>query len=249
MNLKFGWNAASRTGEPGNALARICKMNPESGETAFVADIAQDDESNMALGMAISNSLEGLEDYWVSPVVILNLSGTTARVDLHLLDTSVPNLAVSPVFGALQSQEYQVLNLEVSASGIEAGDYDYDLDFVYNGPDGVLTLPVGLQVTAVSVTEDEEWLPEEFTVEPAYPNPFNSRTKWVVRLPSRSRLTVQVFNLLGREVSRLDFNSLEPGTHTIAWKAPADLSSGVYFVRFTGEAQTMKAWEKILLLK
>ncbi|NOY77758.1 MAG: hypothetical protein GXO76_07810 [Calditrichaeota bacterium] len=69
-----------------------------------------------------------------------------------------------------------------------------------------------------------------------YPNPFNGETSFVLFLPRRSRVSVTVFNALGREVSTLIPNQWLPaGTQHIRWKgsdsAGNPVVSGRYFLR------------------
>ena len=69
----------------------------------------------------------------------------------------------------------------------------------------------------------------------SFPNPFNSQTTLVYTVPAKSQLTLQIFNINGREVVRLLDETVSPGEYRILWngrnnegkKAP----SGVYFAR------------------
>ena len=65
-------------------------------------------------------------------------------------------------------------------------------------------------------------------------NPFNSAT--TIRYSSfggngtRQGVSLQVFDVLGRQVATLVDDWKEPGTYTVEWDA-AEVSSGVYFCR------------------
>ncbi len=68
-----------------------------------------------------------------------------------------------------------------------------------------------------------------------YPNPFNPSTSISYSLPTRSHVTIRVYNLLGQHVARLVDEEKAPGEYTVEWNA-GTLSSGVYFYRMTAGA-------------
>ena len=88
--------------------------------------------------------------------------------------------------------------------------------------------------------------PTSFSLQPAYPNPFNPSTTIRFSLPERAYVELKVFDRLGREVARLVDGTIEAGRHEVLFNAPA-LPSGVYFARFSagGFAQT----QRLTLLK
>ncbi len=90
-------------------------------------------------------------------------------------------------------------------------------------------------------------LPSEFRLLPPYPNPFNSQTRISVELPSPSRLTIEVFDLLGREVVTIAHGRYNAGLHDFLFH-PNGLGSGVYYVH----VETLEygdAIQKIILVK
>jgi hypothetical protein len=87
-----------------------------------------------------------------------------------------------------------------------------------------------------------------------YPNPFNSSTIISFSLPSKSFVSLKIFNLIGREVATVVSEELSLGKHTRQWNANG-LPSGVYFYRLqarqTSDEQTSSytKTEKLVLLK
>jgi hypothetical protein len=77
-----------------------------------------------------------------------------------------------------------------------------------------------------------ETLPEKFDVHSAYPNPFNPSTQVKFDLPEDGFVTLNVFDVLGRKVGEIANGNYAAGYHTASWNA-TDVSSGVYFARFT----------------
>jgi hypothetical protein len=101
-----------------------------------------------------------------------------------------------------------------------------------------------------------EALPTEYALLQNYPNPFNPTTSIRFALPTASRVTVEIYNLLGQRVSTLLENALAAGYHSVEWNGTGDASqlvgSGVYFVRFaaTGaDGATFSDTRKIMLMK
>lgn len=89
--------------------------------------------------------------------------------------------------------------------------------------------------------------PREFALSPAFPNPFNPSTQITVHVPTRQRLSVQVFDVLGRNVATLASNRLFSGSTTLTFQAD-NLASGIYIVRAFGEnGQSLQ--RKITLVK
>lgn len=75
-----------------------------------------------------------------------------------------------------------------------------------------------------------ELLPIEFRLEQNYPNPFNPNTTIVFSIPNNEFVTLQIYNILGEEVSTLVSERLTAGKYDYNWNA-SRLASGVYLYR------------------
>jgi len=74
-------------------------------------------------------------------------------------------------------------------------------------------------------------LPETFALYPNYPNPFNPETIIAFDLSQRAKVTLRVYDVLGRPVATLLNNQeLRPRKHRVRFQAE-DLPSGVYLYR------------------
>ena len=82
--------------------------------------------------------------------------------------------------------------------------------------------------------EDDSSLPRAVTFDAPYPNPSSGEAVLRWGLPEAGRVTVQIYDLLGREVARIaDGAEHEAGWHTTRWEH--HLASGTYFLRLRAE--------------
>ena len=96
------------------------------------------------------------------------------------------------------------------------------------------------------VKENKQTAPYKFDLSQNYPNPFNSSTVIRYQLPIMSNVSLNIYDILGREIRSLVDGMQKPGEHTISFDA-SGLSSGVYFYRLRlGYFITQKS---MLLLK
>jgi mannan endo-1,4-beta-mannosidase len=77
-------------------------------------------------------------------------------------------------------------------------------------------------------------LPEKFALGQNYPNPFNPSTTISYSIPEGTRVPVslQVFDIMGRQVASLVNEMKSPGTYTAIWDASC-MASGVYYYRLS----------------
>jgi len=110
----------------------------------------------------------------------------------------------------------------------------------------------------VYVDEPKPTLPSEFNVSEGYPNPFNPSTTFRIVLSERSRVSIKVYDILGREVRQLISGEYEAGTHQVVWDGKNGkgmvCSTGVYYtvVRATPMAENkagFMATRKVVLMK
>ena len=103
----------------------------------------------------------------------------------------------------------------------------------------------------VTDTEGEGSLPTEFALKGNYPNPFNPSTTISFDLPETADVTVQVLDLLGREVMALPSRTMEAGAAKTVQINASSLSSGIYLYRVIarGVTSTSMQVQTMTLLK
>lgn len=80
----------------------------------------------------------------------------------------------------------------------------------------------------------------------AYPNPFNPRTTLIFQVPAPGRVSLMVYDVLGREVETIADRVLSAGEYHWTFDG-SQLSAGVYFVRYT--SSTFSQTRRIVLSK
>jgi flagellar hook assembly protein FlgD len=72
-------------------------------------------------------------------------------------------------------------------------------------------------------------------MEPAYPNPSGARVRFNYGHPNAGRVSLVVYDVLGRRVATLVDRSEEPGWRSIVWdgrdRNGRQVASGTYFAR------------------
>jgi hypothetical protein len=89
-------------------------------------------------------------------------------------------------------------------------------------------------------------LPAKYSLEQNYPNPFNPSTTIDFSMAADARVSVAVYDVLGRQVDVLVDQRLAAGRYVVQW-SPRELASGIYLVRMKTESfQTVK---KVIYLR
>jgi flagellar hook assembly protein FlgD len=98
---------------------------------------------------------------------------------------------------------------------------------------------------------ENEPLPERFTLDQNFPNPFNPTTEITFTLNQESDITLTIFNMLGQEVKELTSGFKPVGKYTVQWNGKDNLgrsvSTGVYLYSLNNGTQVLT--KKMVLMK
>jgi len=147
------------------------------------------------------------------------------------------------------------ITVSLDASGLAIGDYTGTITLSSSetfNPTFEIGVDVGV-TTPLSVWNltDENALPTTFALGQNYPNPFNPTTEVAFDLPTRTHVTLTVYNVLGQQVATLVNEQLAAGSYVADWDGRSAggnaAASGIYFYRLqTGQFAETK---KMVLLK
>jgi len=94
--------------------------------------------------------------------------------------------------------------------------------------------------------EPSAGIPASYVLRRNIPNPFNAATTITYGLPEAGRVTLEIYNLIGRKVATLVDNQQEAGYKSVTWDA-SNVSSGLYFYRLT--AGDFSQTKRMMLVK
>ena len=117
--------------------------------------------------------------------------------------------------------------------------------FNYNGDISIESV-VGVGWDGLEMTANLVVVPELYTLDPAYPNPFNPITNISYGLPVDGNVSINIYNIEGKIIETLHNGIQKAGNHSIQWDANV-YPSGVYFVKF--ETQNFNKTQKLMLVK
>ena len=97
-----------------------------------------------------------------------------------------------------------------------------------------------------AIASKDNGMPKRFRLEQNYPNPFNPLTTIQYALPRQSKVTLEVFNVLGQRVATLVNGKQPAGVYSLQWDA-SRFATGLYILRI--KAGKFVSSKKMLLVK
>jgi len=109
-------------------------------------------------------------------------------------------------------------------------------------PSQDLVITANFEKSAISQIDQQMNPPLEFSLRQNYPNPFNDMTTIRYDLPDDCFVTIEIFDLLGRNIATLVDENQPSGQHQVGWDDKIfnakNLSSGIYFYRIEAVSKT-----------
>ncbi len=147
------------------------------------------------------------------------------------------NIDIDPLFRDVDSGDFHLMSFEcgdtVDSPCIDVG-HPAILDNILNCDWGMATRLSdmgafgGGDSARVGIENPDSESPIDFTLTQNYPNPFNPYTAISFELPRAQRVTLKIYDLLGREVAMALDEKMPAGIHRVEFDG-SDLASGVYF--------------------
>lgn len=105
--------------------------------------------------------------------------------------------------------------------------------------------------SSTGVNDNLSNMPVDYKLLQNFPNPFNPTTEISYHLPQNSYVKLEVFNILGQEVSMLVNSNQNAGKYSVTWngrdKSGNAMPSGIYLYRI--QAGNFVSVKKMMLLK
>ncbi|MCP4580458.1 MAG: T9SS type A sorting domain-containing protein [candidate division Zixibacteria bacterium] len=148
------------------------------------------------------------------------------------------NINLNPLFVDPENSDFHLLP---GSPCIDTGDPNSPLD-----PDSTRADMGALFFDQTVSIDDLFQISLRYTLAQNYPNPFNASTTIKYELPNQARVTIDIYDILGRKVTTLIDRQQQAGYHQAIWQAD-DFSSGMYFYKI--QAGDYIESKKMLLLK
>jgi endonuclease/exonuclease/phosphatase family metal-dependent hydrolase len=103
-------------------------------------------------------------------------------------------------------------------------------------------------ISSINLTNSN--IPSEFKLSQNYPNPYNPTTKIIFDLPKDAKVTLVIYDILGRQMAKLASGEFKKaGTYMVEFNGQ-NYVSGVYFYKIIAEGETKyTAVKKMMLVK
>jgi len=174
--------------------------------------------------------------------VQLELKGTVNTKPVNLLENRID------LFYVNESDRIRIGLLDLKGRAV-----------IQAGSQRVIELPGEFEITEAIVsdmnhqalsatlgTANKAERPTVFALHQNHPNPFNPTTEISFSLPNAADVKLEIFNIMGQQVTTLVNRYLEAGNHSVTWDG-SGAASGVYLYRL--QVGDMVDTKKMLLLK
>ncbi|BDQ03354.1 T9SS type A sorting domain-containing protein [Ignavibacterium sp.] len=177
----------------------------------------------------------------------------------QLFELRVVKVENSEEVGRFSLPEILVPNFSVFIPGFDLNK-DYNIDFyadhngngtynppptdhawrlTFNSPNGDFvsnfshnTNFTDIQWPGATSVNENQLIPDAFSLEQNYPNPFNPTTRIIWQSPVSAHTILKVYDMLGNEVALLVNETKPAGSHEVEFNA-SDLPSGIYIYKLS----------------
>jgi len=231
------------------------RRQEEIGDADAVS-VTFDQSGRHQLQALVSHEDENDEVTWTIIVRSAIWSWWPSELELSTYVDSTLEFVITPFNEESDSLEFSWL---FNPEPLESDSASVHVTFLETGQYEITSIVRdGFEADTIRWTVDvEEWsfttdltdltdLPTSPVLYPANPNPFNSSVKLSIYLPHADQVLLAVFDVNGREVSRLVDGDVASGNQTFVWNA-SDFPAGVHVVRMNvGKKTEMR---KVVLVR
>ena len=234
----------------GTTTGKLYRLNFPSGEAVLVGTAS--DLNYWALSFSPSGKLWASARHNDDSIYVVNTSTAAAK-----------SIGTIGFFAIPRSIAFNSAGVPYCLIDNGSGeDYLATLDTLTGAATPVSENPLGVNnLSAIAMRSDavvsvsqrlSVQVPQTFSLSQNYPNPFNPTTVISYQLPVNSKVTLKIYDVLGREVATLVNEEQSAGWKEVQWNANA--ASGVYFFRIeavsvNSPARNFVQARKMLLLR
>jgi hypothetical protein len=243
-----GWISNAATADlDGDGRIDVIASSSSHGRISWWRNLAADTSGNVAFAPGqLTRNLP-----WVSDFAVADLTHDRRPDIVACASESYDAIWLENLGGVTVIRH----DLDLGAHGwrsIVAADLDGDgdTDILAGGTAGIRWIENGArQPTGADgdlSADTPAGVSSEFTLSPAFPNPFNAEVAMTLSLPVSERVTVRIYDILGRARAVLVDENLMAGVHRLNWSA-GGIPTGLYFA--VAQAGDRRQVQKLMLLK
>lgn len=220
--------------------------NNETGWTAINTNLT---DTHISQLLVLNNKLFAVT---LTGVFISDNSGTSWEADSSGLENVNCIVAVNKhlIAGTDGSGVYHSVDKGVTWTSLSSGLPDdsriwsitVSEDSIFAGTNSGIWATGAADIVNV---EREISVSETIILKQNYPNPFSSSTNISFSIPSKSFVSLKIYDRMGREVATIFSEEIPAGLYTRKWNS-ANVPSGIYFYRL--EAGSFAETKKLILL-
>jgi len=178
---------------------------------------------------------------------LLDIQGNV-MISSAMIDEDTKKVIVSDMQGGIiEPNGYAYLSIPVQFKG---SNYDIGLIQLENVNLAGVKGDLIQQVTRSAISE-VKLIPNDFSLQQNFPNPFNPSTEIRFDLPKEGHVELLVYNMAGQKVRTIESGNMKPGYHSMIWNGTNDngsrVSTGMYF--YSIQTNNFQAVKKMLFLK
>ena len=262
INQTFAFSIMSSQAANGNQNIRLCKttnagdawnivleMGQKPSNLSFPCDISFID--NIHGYMNMDSLLYFTVDGGLSWSLISSFSGSI--LDAYFTDSNFGYAVCKTEQSTYQliktANHGQSWNLEMNIGILPVETYGYSGHILHGNGNTVMLISDSTVYRRTSITETGEinsGIPKNYSLKQNYPNPFNPSTVIKYSLLKQTMVKIIIYDISGKEISRLINNVQTAGNHEITFNGN-NLSSGTYFYKI--EAGDYTDTKKMILIK
>ena len=223
---------------PMSSMEHLTSMIHESGKSLSINNLPLELSNDISFPMDVM-MLSPTEDGYETQAEQINLTWDVTNLPAGISLELKNNITGQNI----NLTGYPSANINLPSKG----GFSMSEDFMATYPVvGDAYFTVSVNATLAGLGDDDIILPEQLVLHNAYPNPFNPSTLIRFDLLDANMVSLDIFDLNGKQVSSLINEYMIPGSHQINWN-PGNLSSGIYLVNLVIGTETFN--QKITFIK
>jgi hypothetical protein len=170
--------------------------------------------------------MENIRTRWIelrqNPYSLETIDGIIDSTAAYLDEAQQRNFTAWPILGMKIGNDYSYF-----------ATYEEEVGFLKSWiHNRVAWMDMELVGHSLDIKNQHAEPPSAFRLHQNYPNPFNPSTTINFELPSKSYVTLKIFDILGNEIATVVSGETAAGSHSRIWDA-SGMPSGVYFCRLS----------------